>query len=144
MTVEEVKELLKSLGRAKSLVYVRESQYKRCKENLGALQAMDYTRVGMSRQSERVSSVERQAERLYEYEDKYLSACNKLFEIEDKIERCLLFIDDTEKSLVIDRFMNETPLFRVSRNYNYSYDRIKHKFSEIYNKISKSTPNSTF
>lgn len=136
MTVDEVKKLLKSLSAIKTLVKSRERQYNNALKYIELQRAQDYSTPRVSR-SDAESPVEIAAIRLERYKERYLEACEKMFIIEDKIEALLPLLDIEEQSLVVDRFMNDIPMYRLYEKYSYSYDRLKHKYVEIYQKISK-------
>lgn len=135
MTVDEVKKLLKSLSTIKTLVKSRERQYNNALKYIELQQAQDYSSPRVSG-SCTGSSVEMAVIRLERYKERYLEACEKMFIIEDKIETLLPLLDIEEQSLVVDRFMNDIPLYRLYEKYAYSFDRIKHKYSEIFKKLA--------
>lgn len=135
MTVDEVKKLLKSLSTIKTLVKSRERQYNNALKYIELQQAQDYSSPRVSR-SGAESPVEMAVIRLECYKERYLEACEKMFIIEDKIEALLPLLDVEEQSLVVDRFMNDIPMYRLYEKYAYSFDRLKHKYSEIFKKLS--------
>lgn len=136
MTVDEVKKLLKSLSSIKTLVKSRERQYNNAFKYIELQKAQDYSAVKVN--SSGVNSpVEMAIIRLERYKERYLEACEKMFIIEDKIEALLPLLDVEEQSLVVDRFMNDIPLYRLYEKYAYSFDRIKHKYSEIFKKLAE-------
>lgn len=136
MTTDEIKKLLKSLSAAKTLVKSRERQYNNALKYIELQSAQDYSIVKV-KSSGAESPVEMAVIRLERYKERYLDACEKMFIIEDKIEALLPLLDVEEQSLVVDRFMNDIPMYRLYEKYSYSYDRLKHKYVEIYQKISQ-------
>lgn len=140
MTIDEVKVLLKSLAKAKAVCRAREWQYKSCRKNLESLKACDYSAPRISGGNIAVSSVEQAILRMEQYKERYQTACTKLFAIEDKIEILLPLLDDTEQALVIDRFMNDVPMFRLYEKYYYTFDGLKDKYKKIYIKIAQKSP----
>lgn len=135
MTVEEVKELLYSLSGAKRLVEARKRQLKQCEEFTDTLQAIDYARARIM-SSNNISTVERAVLRLETCLERYQKACDKLFEIENKIEACMQYLNDNDKALVVDRFIDDTPMPILRVKYCYASQSIKNKYSKIYRKIA--------
>lgn len=135
MTVDEVKKLLKSLSALKTLVKSRERQYNNALKYIELQRAQDYSSPRVSR-SGAESSVEMAVIRLERYKERYLEACEKMFIIEDKIEALLPLLDIEEQSLVVDRFMNDIPLYRLYEQHFYTYDTLKDKYKKIYKKLS--------
>lgn len=136
MTVDEVKNLLKSLSAIKTLVKSRERQYNNALKYIELQRAQDYSSPRVSRSGVE-SSVEMAVIRLERYKERYLEACEKMFIIEDKIEALLPLLDVEEQSLVVDRFMNDIPLYRLYEQHFYTYDTLKDKYKKIYKKLSR-------
>lgn len=135
MTVDEVKKLLKSLSALKTLVKSRERQYNNALKYIELQKAQDYSSPRVSG-SGAGSSVEMAVIRLERYKERYLEACEKMFIIEDKIEALLPLLDIEEQSLVVDRFMNDIPLYRLYEKHFYTYDTLKDKYKKIYKKLA--------
>lgn len=81
--------------------------------------------------------VEKAAFRVIELEAEYIQACDKMFILEDKIADILPLLDAMEQNLVIDRFMNNLEMPKLSNKYFYTPDSLKNKYTKIYKKIAK-------
>lgn len=143
MTIEEVKKLLKSLSSAKSLVYMKKRQLNFYLKHLDMLKAVDYSKTKICT-SEMISCVEMAVMKIETYQEQYTQAMNRMFAIEDKISECVQCLTADEKKLIIERFMDDTPLFQLSKTHHYTRDSLNNKFYKIYKKIAKYNVNNKF
>lgn len=83
------------------------------------------------------SSVEKAVEKVEKYRTSRDTIMSDMFELEDKISTMIVFLRDDEQALIIDRYINGIPLYKLAKNNGYTYESMRNKFVKITKKLSK-------
>lgn len=142
MTVDEVKKMLYSYKTANTQVYITKRMYERRRERLPEpLRATDYckpfVRGGSKESIEEQIAIAAEELHLDKYRAAYEKACEDMFRIEDEFAKAIECLNDTEKEILIARFMDCKPVYKVAQEFNYTYESIFDKCHKIYRKIAR-------
>lgn len=142
MTVDEVKKMLYSYKTANTQVYITKRMYERRRERLPEpLRATDYckpfVRGGSKESIEEQIAIAAEELHLDKYRAAYEKACEDMFRIEDEFAKAIECLNDTEKEILIARFMDCKPARIVAQEMNYSDQGLYNKYHKIYHKIAR-------
>lgn len=138
MTYNEVKKLLSTYLSKLKLLKIKKEQLAEKRQEMGEIGAIDYSKVNVQ-SGAKTSLQERFIIVIEKYEQEYERLMLELFDVEDKIAEFLPLLDETEQSLIIERYMKAKPMSVIAREFHYSYDWLKHKYYGMYKKIAKAT-----
>ena len=141
MTYEEVRVKLQSYLDLLRLVQVKKDMWEVAVQDASNLKTISASqRVQSSPPPERLNSVEKAADRLFKREVDYMQHCERLWALEDELGMMIACLEESDQTLIIERYMKGESLRYIARKYYFSPDYLKvHKYRRIMEKISTRT-----
>lgn len=133
---QAIKQELKNLQRKKRLLKSIQRQIANARADMGGLRAQNYE--GVKTTASEPSSVQEQFTALItKLEKKYEIVMEEAFAIEDRIAEAVYCLNETEQSMIIDRYVNGWSWRRIMRECRYAEAQTYRIHNEALEKLAK-------
>lgn len=116
---QEVKAKLKTLESKKRLLKSIQRQIANAKADMDGLNAVSYDGVKVTSNSNKTSVQERFTALICRLENRYEKVMDEAFAIEDAIAEAVLYLNELEQAIIIDRYVNGYSWRKIEKLHNY-------------------------